>query len=75
MKKSLLILAMVVLTTATVFGQYSQDHRKKVSFGLKAGVNLSNVYDSQGEQFNSDAKLGLAGGLFVSIPFGSLFGA
>jgi hypothetical protein len=74
MKKTLLIFAMVALTTVTVFGQNNTDYRRKVSVGLKGGINLSNVYDSEGEQFNSDAKMGLAGGLFVSIPLGSLFG-
>lgn len=74
MKKNILIFVMLTLTTVIGFGQNSQDYRSKVAFGLKAGLNLSNVYDSQGEQFNSDAKMGLAGGLFVSVPLGSLFG-
>lgn len=48
--------------------------REKLSFGLKAGVNISNVYDSEGEQFNADAKFGLAAGAFVAIPLGKYFG-
>jgi len=47
---------------------------KKYTFGVKAGLNLSNVYDSQGEQFNADPKLGLAAGIFVALPLGKYFG-
>jgi hypothetical protein len=50
------------------------DNREKLFFGLKVGTNYSNVYDSQGEDFVADAKFGLAGGAFVSIPIGSFFG-
>ena len=50
------------------------DLRDKLTFGVKAGVNLSNVYDSQGEEFDNDAKLGLAAGAFVAIPLGTYLG-
>ncbi len=43
-------------------------------FGVKVGTNYSNVYDSKGEQFNADAKFGLAAGAFVHIPLTSLLG-
>jgi hypothetical protein len=59
----------------SIFAQKnSADFREKLSFGVKAGVNLSNVYDSQGEQFNADSKLGLAAGVFVALPLGKYFG-
>ncbi|MBN1989353.1 MAG: PorT family protein [Bacteroidales bacterium] len=68
MKKTLfLIIASVALFASTGF---SQD----VHFGPKVGLNLSNVYDSEGEDFDADAKFGLAAGLFVSIPIGSFLG-
>ena len=48
--------------------------RDKVQFGLKAGSNLSNVYDAEGEQFQTEAKFGFAGGIFLSIPIGKYLG-
>jgi hypothetical protein len=48
------------------------DH--KVKFGLKAGLNVSNVYDVEGSQFDADAKMGLVLGTFVSIPLGKHLG-
>jgi hypothetical protein len=50
------------------------DVREKVLFGLKAGVNISNVYDSQGEAFRTNPKAGFAGGAFLSLPIGKYFG-
>jgi hypothetical protein len=73
---------MIAMVTLTVTSSYAQsetassatDNREKLFFGLKIGSNYSNVYDSQGEDFVADAKFGLAGGVFVSIPIGSYFG-
>lgn len=45
-----------------------------LAVGVKAGLNLSNVYDSQNEDFQADPKLGFAGGAFLSIPIGTYFG-
>lgn len=45
-----------------------------LSIGVKAGANLSNVYDSSSEDFQADSKLGLAVGAFLSIPIGSFLG-
>jgi hypothetical protein len=45
-----------------------------VHFGIKAGINSSNVYDSKGEQFNADAKIGAVAGVFVAIPIGKFLG-
>lgn len=74
------MIAMVMLTITNSYAQTetkstsSTDNREKLFFGLKVGTNYSNVYDSQGEDFVADAKFGLAGGAFVSIPIGSFFG-
>jgi len=69
---------MTVFATLIVSSSFAQRNeisfREKLSFGLKAGVNISNVYDSEGEQFNADAKFGLAAGAFVAIPLGKYFG-
>lgn len=50
------------------------DFRNKITLGLKAGANYSNVYDSQGEEFDADPKLGFAGGGFLAIPIGEKIG-
>lgn len=50
------------------------DQRSEILFGLKAGTNYANVYDSQGEEFDADPKFGFVGGVFVAIPIGKYFG-
>lgn len=78
MKKTIFILAAITgisLTNQTIAQDESEtDFREKLSFGAKIGANLSNVYDSEGEEFDADAKVGFAGGAFVSIPFGKYIG-
>jgi hypothetical protein len=76
MKNAILMVAMVILTVTNSNAQSdaTTDNRQKLSLGLKAGANYSNVYDSEGEDFVADAKFGIAGGVFVSIPLGKFFG-
>lgn len=76
MKKLILILASVTALSVTnsIAQDNTTDFRDKLSFGLKAGVNYSNVYDSQGEEFQASPKFGLAAGGFVAIPIGKFFG-
>lgn len=50
------------------------DLRASLQFGLKAGVDYSNVYDIQGENFMANAKLGFATGVFAAVPFGTFLG-
>lgn len=73
MKKIILIFA---TASAVAFSSFAQetDKREKLTFGIKVGANLSNVYDSQGAEFTADPKLGLATGVFVGIPIGKYFG-
>lgn len=75
MKK--LILA-IVAATFMINMSSAQDEpidlRDNLTFGIKVGANLSNVYDSKGEDFNADAKLGLATGIFLGIPLGKYLG-
>lgn len=52
----------------------SDDSRAGFQIGLKAGANYANVYDSKGEEFRADGKFGFAGGAFITIPMGSVFG-
>lgn len=49
------------------------DTQKKIVLGAKLGVNYSNVYDSEGEDFVADSKLGFVAGGFVTLPLGKLF--
>lgn len=76
MKNFILTLtALLALSTATFAQDASPtDLRSSLLFGIKAGINYSNVYDSEGENFQADSKIGFAGGVFLAIPFGKLFG-
>jgi hypothetical protein len=74
MKVKLLISAL--LLTAFSFQAWAQtdDLTERVALGVKAGINISNVYDTQGDGFDSKAKVGFAAGGFLSIPFGKFLG-
>lgn len=77
MKKVIMVIAMITLSTTGAFAQTEEkttDNRAKLSLGIKGGVNLSNVYDSEGEDFVADSKVGFAVGGFLSLPLGSYFG-
>jgi hypothetical protein len=75
MKKLLLVFAFTTFIIGSTYAQKNNsDFREKLSFGVKGGANYSSVYDAQGEQFNADAKFGLAAGVFVALPLGRLFG-
>ncbi len=73
-KKSLVMLAAFLLITTGVSFAQMDDFNERLSFGVKAGANLSNVYDSEGDDFNADAKVGLAIGGFLQVPIGSYLG-
>ncbi|MDR6968581.1 hypothetical protein J2X31_002604 [Flavobacterium arsenatis] len=77
LRSGLLLFAMAVSSTG--FAQdgtsnVSGDTRENFKFGVKAGINLSNVYDEEGDEFVADGKVGFAGGAFVSIPLGTFVG-
>lgn len=74
MKNFKLIAIGISLISTSIFAQDETDFRSKLTMGLKAGANYSNVYDSQGEDFEAEAKLGFAGGVFFSIPLGESIG-
>lgn len=71
MKKTILLSLLIV--SFSVFS-FAQDGNGGLRFGPKVGVNLANVYDSDGEEFDADAKLGMVVGASASIPIGSFFG-
>lgn len=75
MKK--IILAIIIATFMVNVGSAqmnTMDLREELTFGIKAGLNLSNLYDSEGEEFDNEAKFGLATGAFVSIPISTYLG-
>ncbi len=78
MYKSIFISSILLLSTA-VNAQNSGwdnkwDTREKFVFGAKAGINVSNVWDERNQDFQANAKVGFAGGVFVSIPIGKWIG-
>lgn len=75
MKKLIVMLASLSFLTLQGTAQENRtDFRDKLLFGVKGGLNYSNVYDSQGEEFQAGAKYGAAAGIFLSIPIGKFLG-
>lgn len=75
MKKIILaIVAATFMINMSSAQEQAMDLREKLTLGVKAGVNLANVYDMKGQNFNNTAKFGLAAGAFISIPFGKYVG-
>jgi hypothetical protein len=71
MKKLYLMILAVALIS---FNINAQDYREQLKFGVKAGINYSNVYDEVADQFTADGKLGFVGGAFLAIPLGKFLG-
>lgn len=75
MKKIVFICALVFLSAVKLFGQdKGNDFRDRVQVGAKFGVNLSNVYDEEGQDFVADSKFGFAGGVFFRLPLNEFVG-
>ncbi|HWZ23291.1 MAG TPA: porin family protein [Cytophagaceae bacterium] len=75
MRKIILIISIVVFITSNSNAQNGRtDLRSKLMFGVKAGLNYSNVYDSEGENFNSNPRVGFVTGAFMSVPIGRYIG-
>jgi hypothetical protein len=74
MKRIVLLIAATTIFASQLIAKDSDPTREKLIIGFKAGMNYSNVYDAQGEEFNTDAGVGFAGGAFVSIPIGKFLG-
>jgi len=74
-KKTILLIVMITFMATIISAQEnSSDLRNNIKFGLKAGANLSNVYDSKDQEFHADFKVGFAGGAFLAIPIGKYIG-
>lgn len=76
MKKILLLLIGSLFFINMTIAQEEEilDLRDQVTFGIKGGINISNVYDSNQEDFDTDSKLGLAAGVFLGLPLSTYVG-
>lgn len=71
--KKLAILALTVVGFISP-AMAQDDEREVFRFGAKAGINISNIYDSEDEDIEADPKVGFVGGGFLSIPIGRYLG-
>ena len=69
-----IFIILILLVASKSVQAQMDDNRDVLSFGVKAGLNMSNVWDTQGQDFVADPKYGLAGGAFVSLPIGKYLG-
>ena len=76
MKKKLFFsfLPLFLLSQQGITQNTDIDPRERLTFGVKAGINYSNVWDKQGQEFQADPIVGFAGGVFVLIPVGMFAG-
>jgi len=75
MKRKLILLSIGLCSIPLFNAQINDsDAEDRLRVGVKGGLNLSNVYDTRGQEFNADAKFGFAVGGIVSIPLGDKFG-
>lgn len=75
MKKLILLIAVTTFMVNNIRAQENvTDFRDQLQFGVKVGGNYSNVYDTKGNKFDADPKLGLTAGVFVAIPIGEYLG-
>jgi hypothetical protein len=72
MKKISLIIASALFIST--YSNAQDDSRERIHLGGKAGINISNIYDTKGENSSTDPKAGFAGGGFVAIPIGKYLG-
>jgi len=73
MKKNFFTIVVLALMANTITAQDS-DLNNQIHIGAKVGLNYSNKYDSQGEKYSADGKVGFAAGAFVSIPLNGFIG-
>ena len=81
MKKIILIIVVVTFITNYCSAQENSnkqgkenDFRNQLLYGIKAGANYSNIYDTKAAELNADFKFGLVTGVFLSVPIGKFLG-
>lgn len=70
-------LTIVLCACVSLFGMNvnaQDDSRDKLQLGIRGGLNYSNVWDEEGQDFEADPRTGFAGGAFLSIPIGTYLG-
>ena len=72
--KILLAIGCISITSIGLTQDAVVDNREEVTFALKAGLNFSNVYNTQSEDFRADGKFGFAGGAALTIPISKFLG-
>lgn len=72
--KLTIAVALMLMSTLAIAQSGETDNREDLRFGIKAGLNYSNVYDSKTDDFNADSKFGFVGGAYLSIPIGMYLG-
>ena len=68
------ILTLVISATWCNAQVNNDDPRETVMVGLKAGINVANVYSTRGDNFQTSSRIGFAGGGFIVIPIIALIG-
>lgn len=74
MRKIIISSIIIGLLTFIKVNAQENDFRENPTLGLKVGINSSNLYDTEGDNFDHNSKSGLAFGAFLSIPFGKYLG-
>ncbi len=75
MKTLLLSILTLALCNLNIMAQDAKpDNRGDVMVGIKAGMNNANVYNTKGDNFQANSRIGFAGGAFVVIPIIPLIG-
>jgi len=72
--KILTTVAFVSIASIAISQSSETDNRERFQVGLKAGLNYSNVYNTQSEEFRADSKFGFVGGAVIHIPIGTYLG-
>jgi hypothetical protein len=75
-KTYMLLLCMLLLAgfTKTSAQTNNDDLRSMLGIGIRAGVNLANIYDVDAGDLEHKTRIGLAVGAFLNLPFGQYVG-
>ena len=73
MKKMLSISAALMFAGAVSYAQTSESKTGGVHLGLRAGLNLSNMVNSDDADVTTGSKIGLNAAVFVELPLANVF--